>query len=635
MAFDYGSIDLGLRNPFKTEGKVTAVRGVIQTLLAIGLLVMAASSVKQDALKGWTLMLFGAALLTVGIRATFSGIYATLRYFVGRNHPTSLSVNYSKSQSSSAAVEKDIVAYNDRQLEEMLMGRKNMTFIEPIGLLARLLHSIVPNLLYMPYPIRNLAQRLFAAWVETLTMLIAYGITAFISLAGFAGEVGEKAFSIYSFVLMFYLIRVWQKASTPLDRNAERAVRTRAESSLPKIIILSIFFPIIVGLGLGWLIEHTSFSMTQFEQLQASIPSLSPGWIITGTLVFALSASALIVMMLKYRINHCDPKAEVSELRDNWQESVHPNEIFINLDNLVMANRRYKEVPNRVYRELDPKLNEQVNGKGDFRGELIQEVQPRVRTMDLGPLFEKLRLIALLAGNILLLGATAITLMLAFDTVDLAHLISGLGDKELASSLKAGASHPVFESAVGAVSLFIWGMLFRIFGHLLTNTVHVLYAEIQFESLLVYFKCEGTFSESKISTGTSIHDSTRSENVLVRSSITPWIITSRLVSTTFAATGMKNLEHPRHILEMHKADEELNAIRDDVIAFLKDRESIAAITSERDLSNTSQIYQINQQTRAIPKQESLQHDEQAAGYLEQQEAAQNPDEQARNETDKV
>jgi hypothetical protein len=636
MAFDYGSIDLGLRNPFKTEGKVTAIRGVIQTLLAIGLLVMAASSVKEDAVKGWTLMIFGAALLTVGIRAAFSGIYATLRYFVGRNHPTSLSVNYSKSQSSSAAVEKSIVAYNDNHLEEMLVGRKNMTFIEPVGLLARLLHSIVPNLLYMPYPIRNLAQRLFAAWVETLTMLLAYGLTAFISLAGFAGELGEKAFPIYSFVLMFYLIRVWHRASKPLDRNAERVVQTKAESSLPKIIILSIFFPIIVGLGLGWIIKNTELSMAHLEQLQASIPSFSPGLVISGLLLFAVLASALIVMMLKFRLKHCDPKAEVSELRENWQESVHPNEIFINLDNLVMANRRYKEVPNRVYRELDPKLNEQVNGKGDFRGEMIQEVQPRVRAMDLGPLFEKLRFIALVTGNLLLLAATAITLILAFDAVDIAHLFSGLNEKELANSLRSGASHPFLESAVSVISLFIWGMLFRIFGNMLANTVHVLYAEIQFESLLVYFKCEGTFSESKISTGTSIHDSTRSENVLVRSSITPWVITSKVVSTTFAATGMKNLEHPRYILEMHKAEDELQAIRNDVIAFLKDRESIAAITSERDLSNTSQIYQINQQTRAMPTQQSLAKDEQAAGYLQQEDnLAEQSSDASSNETDKV
>ncbi len=65
----------------------------------------------------------------------------------------------------------------------------------------------------------------------------------------------------------------------------------------------------------------------------------------------------------------------------------------------------------------------------------------------------------------------------------------------------------------------------------LIQAAHLFYAEIQFDSLLIYFKCEGTFTESKISTGTSIHDSTRSENTLVRTSITSWGIVSGIVST--------------------------------------------------------------------------------------------------------
>jgi hypothetical protein len=105
---------------------------------------------------------------------------------------------------------------------------------------------------------------------------------------------------------------------------------------------------------------------------------------------------------------------------------------------------------------------------------------------------------------------------------------------------------------------------------------------------------------------------------LVRSSITPWVITSSIVSTTFADTGMKNLEHPRTILEMHKNDKELALIKDDVISFLKDRESIASITSARDLGNASQIHQLNQQTRAMPPQEKIEQDDKAAGYLRQE-----------------
>jgi len=322
--------------------------------------------------------------------------------------------------------------------------------------------------------------------------------------------------------------------------------------------------------------------------------------------------------MLRKRLQTANPVSEVSELRENWQESIHPNEIFINLDNLVMANRRYKEVPNRVYRELDPQLREQVEGKGDFKGEMIQEIQPKVKPLELGAVFNKMRLTSLIVGNTLFIVSIVITLILAYTFVDIYSIMKVTGVNSLKGLFNSKDAVEILNLIMSGLHLFLIGFLLKSFANLLTNVAHLFFAEIQFESLLVYFKCEGTFTESKISTGTGIHDSTRSENTLIRSSITPWVVVSRIVTSTFAATGMKNLEHPRHILEMHKDDEQLHAIRSDVISFLKDRESIATITSERDLGNASHIHQLNEQSRAIPTTQSLKHDEEAAGYLRQE-----------------
>jgi len=211
-----------------------------------------------------------------------------------------------------------------------------------------------------------------------------------------------------------------------------------------------------------------------------------------------------------------------------------------------------------------------------------------------------------------------LTLLLAYSAVDIYNFFK----ETQISSLKEAFSDKYFSDmadlVMTAIHLLLVAYLFKSFGQLLANVAKLFFAEIQFESLLVYFKCEGTFTESKISTGTGIHDSTRSENTLVRSSITPWVIASRIVTSTFADTGMKNLEHARIILEMHKADDDLFAIKNDLIGFLKDRESIASITSERDLGNASQIHQLNQQTRAIPTDNLLKKDEDAAGYLRQE-----------------
>ena len=621
MSFDYGSIDLGLRNPFKLEGRVTAIRGGVISLLGLYLLMSSAGIVKTDSVVGWLLMIFGMVILAGGLKDLGLGIYATLKYFVGRNHPTSLARNRSASEISNSAAEAQNTAYTDKQLEEMLMGRKNTTFQEPIGFLSRLVHTLIPKLLFLPYPIRNLAQRLFGAWVATLVALVSYGFVAFVSIMGFVGEAGEIAFPVYSALLLFYLLFSWRSLSRPIEREAQNHIESLGIKSLVKVIAVSIIMPVIVGMMFSWMMTSTDTTRADIDVFLEALPSLYVGLYLLALLILALGSTAILFLMLRKRLSIVKPVAEVSELRANWQASIHPNEIFINLDNLVMANRRYKEVPNRVYREVDPVLKEQTDGKGSFKGELIHEVQPIVKPIELGELFKKMRLSALILGNVLFVVAAILTLVFAYSLVD---VYSFFKEFNVSSFAEFQGLDNVLEG-VGLLSValhvLLVGFVVKIFARLLSNGAHLFFSEIQFESLLVYFKCEGTFTESKISTGMSIHDSTRSENVVVRSSITPWVIASRLTTTVFAATGIKNLEYPRHILSLHKDDAELASIKDDVMSFINDRESIASITSESDLGNASKVHQLNQQSRALPETsaEARRDEESAAGYLKQNE----------------
>lgn len=620
MAFDYGSIDLGLKNPFKLEGKVVALRGLIQSVIGVSLLVSASATVQGDSISGWILMLFGMLILAFGIRSLSSGIYSTLRYFVGRNHPTSLARNYSKSEQSTAQQEANDTAYSAKELEEMLMGRKNSTFTEPTGFLSRLLHSIVPKLLFLPYPLRNLAQRIFGSWINTAVALMLYGVVAFVSLAGFAGEAGLLMFPVYTVFLMLYVLFTWRAAGRTINRSAEHAVESLGSGSLAKVISFSFIIPIALGLGFSQLMTTPGLEKEVISQFFAELPDLHSSWYVFGVIILAGISSAMILFMLKARMAIANPSTEVSELRENWQESVHPNEIFINLDNLVMANRRYKEVPNRVYRELDPQLVEQVEGKGGFNGEMIQEIQPKHRAVDLGKGFTLTRLVSLISSNLLYLITLAATVLFAYSLVDVYKFISQLGGFNLKQLVENGQHVAFMNTLATSLHWLILIVLIKSFAKLLDVAAHLFFAEIQFESLLIYFKCEGTFTESKISTGTGIHDSTRSENTLIRSSITPWVIVSRVITSTFAATGMKNLEHPRHILEMHKDEHQLSEIKSDVVSFLKDRESIASITSERDLGNASQIYQLNEQTRAVSTDDKAlaNQEAEAAGFIRQE-----------------
>jgi len=101
-----------------------------------------------------------------------------------------------------------------------------------------------------------------------------------------------------------------------------------------------------------------------------------------------------------------------------------------------------------------------------------------------------------------------------------------------------------------------------------------------------------------LATGMSIYDSTRSENTIVRSSLTPWLIVSRIHSSTLAVSGSANLEQPRLILGMNDNAVLTRDLVADARSFLKDRQIMASVGSESDLQAAANIYQMNERTRA-------------------------------------
>lgn len=598
MAYDYGSESLGIRNPFKAEGLLRAVRGLVVTLLGIYPLLQVVSLVQQDKTLAWISAAIGFILLAGGLRALGGGIFQMLRFFVGRSVPTSLAPNYSKSERETAKLEQP--HYKSIDLEEMLMGRKNKTFVEPVGFISRLVHTLVPKLIFLPYPLRNLAQRFSGALIATIVALVAYALTAFVCLTGLAGDTGDILLPFFSAVLVIYLILSWRGAST-VYRRAERSIETQGNLKLAKIMAFAILAPVIMGLIINYLLQQRDIAhfVTQMRQSELHSFAIVPQLLLV--LVFAAMSGTFIFLLLKQRTALVKAQTKVSEYRANWQENIHPRELFVNIDNIVMANRRYKEIPNRVYRELNPNLNEQSESKGNFSGEIMIETQPAYAPLEHTALFKQLRVFSTIAGQVLLLIGPFILFYLLFEArsiLELVHQFQAIARPSDAATQSFVIS--LFNESQFILSLLFSWLICHSFGRLLENYSHTFWAELNFNSLLVYLKCEGTYTESKLTTGKGIYDSTASENYVMRSSLTPWIISSRIMSSTFADSGAKNVEHPRHILEMEDNPQEMQAILDDIQSFMSNRETIASIKNAQDLSNTEQIYQINQQSRAMP-----------------------------------
>lgn len=567
MAFDYGSIDLGIRNPFRTEGAIRSVGG----LIIVGLGVLALLSVQGivadgERERGFATAFVGLVLTGLGLRMLARGMFKMFRFFVGRSVPADLAENREKSQRHKNAPPP---AYDDRQLEQMLQGRQNISFEEPDDWFSRLVHSLFRRLLFLPYAYRNLAQRLARAVAQTALAVLSYALAWFSSTTGLVDIAGTPVMDWLAVLLGLYLLGVWYRVSPRLTTILnERS----GPSTSSKTLALWIGGAILLPGVLAWL--HVN---------GVELPALP--WSPAGYLLALLLLGALTVVLfsalIAFRAKTTNPVVEVSEYRNNWQESIHPQEIFIHFESIVMANRRYKEVPNRMYRAFDPRLFEQgSDDKGDFAGEMIQEVQPVFHTVPTVRTFFTLRAIGTAAGAVLL----ALAAILLFR-------------------LPAAAFAAETDALLNAAQMVPYLVIVALFGRLMSNLAETFWAEMQFESLMVYFQCRGTYTESKLSTGASIYDSTRSENTVVRSSMTLWLIATRLVSSTFAASGALNLERPRYVLEMHKADPELQAVVDELRAFVSKRETIAGLNSDEDLRAAARIHQVNQNTRYLPHEQ--------------------------------
>lgn len=626
MAFDYGSSGLNIRNPFRIEGSVIAVRGMIQTLLSVYLLISVSRLIDESYALGWITALIGFVLLSNGLYALVIGMIKVVRFYVGRSVPTSLAKNVSRSEKQNNEARAH---YTHQQLEEMLMGRKNITFKEPKALISRIVHSFFPRLTFTPFPVRNIADQLAGAITKTAIAITCYVISWFMVVSGLVGKNTDMVLTAISFVLLIYLVLAWRRAAVNLSDVSISSYS--GEVSIKHVtfaLLIAILTPII------FVFIYNKFWMPYRETInsypqvvlavETHVSGFSSGLFILFLMALGTLVSVLVFLMIATRTRLTNPVTEVSEFRESWQESVHPQDVFINIESNVMANRRYLEIPNRVYRDFDANLLQEgrASDKGQFDGETIQETQPEYIPWEYPAAFIKQRLAATIVAQVLLLSA----FLILFFAIEPLHQVVGMMDKNIFKDFSNAADiervAPHLNNLLLLAKLGTSFILLIIFGRLLQSYAHTFWAEIAFRSLMIFFRCQGTFTESKVSTGMSIYDSTRSENVVVRASMTPWVICANVYSSTFAMSGMDNLEHARLVWGFDKNDDELHAIITEIKTFLAQRESVASLQNEKELNAISKIAQVNQQTRALkPNEESPALDkpaEHAAGFIRQE-----------------
>lgn len=576
MAYDFGSQSLGITNPFRLEGSLIALRGSLVAALGLWCLFRVAGLVQSHhEAEGWLNAGAGLVLLVWGLTALGAGLLKVFRFYVGRNVPASLARNIDDPQA------QHLVSYNADELHQMLMGRKNTTFKEPKSLFTRLVHTLIPRLIFLPQAYRGLAENLLFGLAMTAFMLLVFGLSWFAGATGLARLQGTPVMAWLGCLLALYLVKLWYGMRDPL-RHFSRSGQDISLARIGVIIALAILLPV---------------ALVYLHTQMVRIPALpvNPLPLLLTTLLLASVACALGLFLLLQRLKSVAPHTEVSEHRDNWQRNLVPRELFIRLDTHILANRRYQEIPNRVYQQFNPEMVEEGGReKGAFKGRTLVETQPVVQPMEHSPAFRAVRIASTVLGQLLLLASA---LWLSLQLSELAQVA-----RQPAQLLMLG-----------------YPLLLLLFGLVISRMSNLFWAEMQFRSLLLDLSVEGTYTESKLSTGQSIYDSTRSENIVVRSTITPWFLLSSLLTSTFARSGSMNLEQQRHVLSFEKSDNTLNAVLGELDEFFASREAIAGV-NEVDLKSASQIFQMNEQTRARTTAPSpALEQEQAAGLLRQEE----------------
>lgn len=560
MPYEYGSEQIDIPNPFRFEGAAYTVRSVVLLILGLYTLLQVKDFVAagQKVLAAGE-MLGGMVLLGFGVFGLYVGLFKMFRFYVGRGQPADLAATVTSEQSvmpgavtGGATGFKSI--YEPETLAEMLLSRKNPTFREPRGWLPRLLHSLARRLIFLPYALRNDASSRFVAAAYSVVTLALLGLGWFSGVSGLLPMAGTAIMAWLLLGTTGILLVIWMTEALRHSRASGGALTDFGPKGLVLCIAAAVFTPLVLVWVNG--------------QHPLPAPPLAPvPWFLAIVAVGGAAFGFSLVLALR-RSPAAPPRTHVAEYREHWQESVHPMDIFRAVE-ITLAKHRFMEIPNRIYENDVPELQAQgAQNQGEFKGRTVQEIQPQ-------PVADRRRdaviKLGIVAGQGLLLAAGVCLFVALLGLRDFAS-------PRLAESLLAG--------------LMLWTA-----GQLIARTARLYVSEIEFHSDLIAFNVTGTFSESRIATGMSIYDSTRSENLIVRSSLTPWLLVSRLRSSTLTVSGSRNLEQPRFVLGMEANDHLSDELIADARAFLNDRQIVASVTSAADLQAAGNIFRMNEQTR--------------------------------------
>lgn len=571
MAYEYGTQKLNIRNPFRFEGLIRSIRGLIITIIGIYLLSQIQTLLQEDKASTWMAVALGTAFVAGGLAVLSLGLFQMMRFFVGRAAPTSLAKNLARE----AVNEQEASIYTDETLHRMLMNKSNPTFYEPLSWFNRAVHSIFPRLITTPWPVRNLAQSLLMRVSKSLVVLLAYLIASLILYIAMSGSDSQAVDQVVvpatlQLLLLLYLVTLWTRQDDPLSLENMRNVRNFSSRGLAILILVSIAAPVLILNT--WNNIWNGLSAAEQSRLAELLPRFEPllgiAPLIALTVAGVSVTTLLAGILIRSRGTLLTINTNSSERNDSWRYDLHPRQIFTTLRDFVLMQRREQNLPNRAYLDNND-TNSANRDNEEFNGDLLVEIQPLAQEQDEPAPLRWARILGTVCAQLLLLGGALLLWWLAERSLE--HMSSF---KQLTGNRIQDLT-PWFEGLIAPLAtsfkLLLASLLIFAFGRTLWRISNLFWAEIFFKSQLFDLHCEGTVMRSRHFRGADRH-SASSEQDLFSFDATYFALGAQALSSTFAVSGQHNLEQPRYLLSFSADDGFLNGIIEDLQAQFQRRD---------------------------------------------------------------
>jgi len=514
-------------NPYKVENLAWLTAGGLFTLAGIGTLVAVRERIAHGAdLAAIKVVVLSILLMLMGF-VFLARAFVQLRYFFGRNRPSSLA--------PLIPPDKDDDSGPARAYKEIL--RQNaLIYREPKGPINGLLYSMLPSLIFAPEEVRKAAQSQFynflslsATFVSFMICWLAFGQGA---AAGWIG----LAYGTFAF------LQILRPMAESKRSGGEAEVGTGA---LVGLIVVAVLGPVILGMVANRL---------------PALGDLAINGVVFAELLCALAGCAIFGMALKNQLLSAPEAVGTARVAETVTMNAHPNKLIEELDRILLS-RWYNNIPNRRYTRRSP----QINGRqGQFTAELFEETQPRPQANrvaeGLGHALSSPRffwLTCLTAFGLVCVLAGGVGALLAC-----AHILDGA---PVASTLEFAIS----QLAVG------WFCL---------KSAHKLWGRFDFVSELIWVDISGSYESAQMHIGNQMTSQVHSsKNVINVESMTMRVWVSEIDTVIFGKDGARQMVGMRGLPAL--AEEIAATLK----GFGETRSAIVAPASQEDLARARDL----------------------------------------------